>query len=650
MPIPQSSAADQQRVRGLLVRTLMAGGVEPAEAATIADQAVADAVRYGLDQPPVDGEDADLDKVAHSAQGFRATERLMRYWAEGKGAAKIRWGEPDDFYRCEAHLGKYVQGEELKGLCANLHHRAIGVWPGQEDGGRKALEPELTRDGAVPGLTAHTGMVSLDLEPGSVPGCHMTEPHITLAFLGDHVDDEMLSRAMDLAKTVADATPGPLTGYVEGIDHFEPSEHSGGRAPYYTVPHVAGVDQLHAQFAAVDHSAFATFTPHVTMAYTRDGETVPPVPHTAVAFHGLSVHRGGEAHYFPFGGEPSPKAEGALGKVGPLSHIHGWIFIGTPTVGAAVDTGPSGHGTGVITDRDEQRRLVTAAFDNGHRHTFGYDPEPRGRRAGLIRTRGPNDLGRTLDKGFSPYELRGPNGEWIRGSADGALRTDSEQIQRKAQHTAQAWYDADPEGHDGDPATDPRSLWSAYQNPRQYQAINAVLRGNHDVQDAPPRAELAKTVDRMFDEGGTTTAKPMVLWRALRVDGGTDWAEKMKPGTTFTDTGIVSTTAQGNLAEGWLGVGADGEPDFHMEDGHAVMNVDPHDVVMEIHVPAGTRILGGSDQFIETMLQPGSRFHVTGAFSATSRPNDPLGGSPFPPSTYTRVVVDMVQDGDRDGR
>lgn len=65
------------------------------------------------------------------------TERLMHYWAEGEGAAKIRWGEPHDFDRCVVELGKYVGPGVVKGLCANLHHRALGVWPGQEDGGRK---------------------------------------------------------------------------------------------------------------------------------------------------------------------------------------------------------------------------------------------------------------------------------------------------------------------------------------------------------------------------------------------------------------------------------------------------------------------------------------------------------------------------------
>lgn len=63
------------------------------------------------------------------------TARLKEYWAHGKGAAKIRWGEPNDFYRCRNELVKYVPpGETLDGLCANLHHDALGVWPGQEDG------------------------------------------------------------------------------------------------------------------------------------------------------------------------------------------------------------------------------------------------------------------------------------------------------------------------------------------------------------------------------------------------------------------------------------------------------------------------------------------------------------------------------------
>lgn len=63
-----------------------------------------------------------------------ATERLMRYWSEGEGAAKIGWGTPDDFYRCVALLGKYVPPNEVKGLCSNLHQRATGFRPGHAPG------------------------------------------------------------------------------------------------------------------------------------------------------------------------------------------------------------------------------------------------------------------------------------------------------------------------------------------------------------------------------------------------------------------------------------------------------------------------------------------------------------------------------------
>lgn len=64
----------------------------------------------------------------HYSEGAR---RLRRYWVHGPGAAKIRWGEPNDFYRCVAELGKYVS--DPKGLCNVYHRAALGVAPGQED-------------------------------------------------------------------------------------------------------------------------------------------------------------------------------------------------------------------------------------------------------------------------------------------------------------------------------------------------------------------------------------------------------------------------------------------------------------------------------------------------------------------------------------
>jgi hypothetical protein len=62
------------------------------------------------------------------------TERLMRYWAEGEGAAKIQWGVAGDFNRCRVELGKYVRPDMLDGLCSNLHKRATGFLPGHAPG------------------------------------------------------------------------------------------------------------------------------------------------------------------------------------------------------------------------------------------------------------------------------------------------------------------------------------------------------------------------------------------------------------------------------------------------------------------------------------------------------------------------------------
>lgn len=64
-----------------------------------------------------------------TAKNPGATEKLLEYWAHGEGAAKIQWTVPCAFCRCLTHLGKYVRPDEVKGLCANLEHRATGHWP-----------------------------------------------------------------------------------------------------------------------------------------------------------------------------------------------------------------------------------------------------------------------------------------------------------------------------------------------------------------------------------------------------------------------------------------------------------------------------------------------------------------------------------------
>lgn len=62
------------------------------------------------------------------------TERLMRYWAEGEGALKIRWNSPGDYDRCVMELSKYVGPGVVHGLCQNLHQRATGFPAGKAPG------------------------------------------------------------------------------------------------------------------------------------------------------------------------------------------------------------------------------------------------------------------------------------------------------------------------------------------------------------------------------------------------------------------------------------------------------------------------------------------------------------------------------------
>ncbi|WP_405408875.1 hypothetical protein [Streptomyces decoyicus] len=64
------------------------------------------------------------------AKGPKASdaETLRAYWADGRGAAKIRWGTPGDFKRCVHELSKYMPGR-AEGYCNLLHKRATGVYP-----------------------------------------------------------------------------------------------------------------------------------------------------------------------------------------------------------------------------------------------------------------------------------------------------------------------------------------------------------------------------------------------------------------------------------------------------------------------------------------------------------------------------------------
>jgi hypothetical protein len=57
--------------------------------------------------------------------------RLVAYWAKGPGAAKIQWGKPGDFARCQKQMVGKVPPQMIDGFCSNLHKIATGARPGK---------------------------------------------------------------------------------------------------------------------------------------------------------------------------------------------------------------------------------------------------------------------------------------------------------------------------------------------------------------------------------------------------------------------------------------------------------------------------------------------------------------------------------------
>lgn len=57
-------------------------------------------------------------------------ETLRKYWGStGAGGAKIRWGTPGDWTRCNRLLSKYL-GARARGYCQLMHIRNTGVGTG----------------------------------------------------------------------------------------------------------------------------------------------------------------------------------------------------------------------------------------------------------------------------------------------------------------------------------------------------------------------------------------------------------------------------------------------------------------------------------------------------------------------------------------
>jgi 2'-5' RNA ligase len=157
----------------------------------------------------------------------------------------------------------------------------------------------------VPGLTKRSGMISLDLDPGTVPAVPggPTDHHVTIVYLGSDVDDDAFERACQRAQAAASAEHGRAEGSVGGLGVFPPSDGSDGKTPVYADADVPAAGRLHQRLKDLSASGRQTYRPHVTRAYLDPGDPLPePAPQAHVRFTHLSVHRGGQVNRYPLGG------------------------------------------------------------------------------------------------------------------------------------------------------------------------------------------------------------------------------------------------------------------------------------------------------------------------------------------------------------
>jgi len=180
------------------------------------------------------------------------------------------------------------------------------VSPG--DGGnatRPGSRPASVRR-ALPGSVGpRTGMISLDLPPGTVPPVPdgVTDQHVTVIYLGPDVDDAAMSRARE-AVIAAASDMRPVDAVVHGVGAFPPGDDGRPVYAHVTSPAVHDLHRKLADLESPDSKAREFgYKPHVTLRYQRepDAPLPPPVPETPVTFTHLSIHRGDQSEYYPFG-------------------------------------------------------------------------------------------------------------------------------------------------------------------------------------------------------------------------------------------------------------------------------------------------------------------------------------------------------------
>lgn len=150
-------------------------------------------------------------------------DTLIKYWTEGGGAAKIRWGVPGDFDRCVDLVTVEAHGDvpDVKGYCANLHHKALGVWPGGED--KKASAMMFAA--AVEPSMAPTGVAQVTMPSlVTIPGVDLVAAGEWPLSTGDTTfTPEDLMAAVEASKCPAVGAPVIKLGHVDPRFDGEPA-------------------------------------------------------------------------------------------------------------------------------------------------------------------------------------------------------------------------------------------------------------------------------------------------------------------------------------------------------------------------------------------------------------------------------------------
>jgi GNAT superfamily N-acetyltransferase/2'-5' RNA ligase len=174
------------------------------------------------------------------------------------------------------------------------------------------------------GLTKRSGMIYLDLPEDAVK--HVPEGvddhHITVVYLGKDVSDEAFAEACRRAKEAATQV-APLSGFLRGIEAFEPGDGSDEKVPAFVPAYLPGIGRLRGLLEDLNGSQHRQYRPHVTLAYLEPGEDLPaPHPRVDVSFDCLHVKRGDDIVSFPFG-QPAAMPRVTATASGPWYHGSG---------------------------------------------------------------------------------------------------------------------------------------------------------------------------------------------------------------------------------------------------------------------------------------------------------------------------------------